>query len=92
MESQKPIKLLKKTSSNNDLSKKETIRKKNKDIKTEKPITSFSINAFTMMNTVNTEFSYAEVWFTDQYSKALEIEDNVNLTISEAYNITGKNF
>ena len=28
MESQKPIKLLKKTSSNNDLSKKETIRKK----------------------------------------------------------------
>ena len=29
-----------------------------------------------MMNTVNTEFSYAEVWFTDQSSKALEIEDN----------------
>ena len=44
MESQKPIKLPKKTSSNNDLSKKETIRKKNKEIKTEKPITSFSIN------------------------------------------------
>ena len=34
-----------------------------------------------MMNTVNTEFSYVEVWFTDQYSKALEIEDNVNLTL-----------
>ena len=33
------------------------------------------------MNTVNTEFSYAEFWFTDQYSKALEIEDNVNLTL-----------
>ena len=33
-----------------------------------------------MMNTVNTEFSYVEVWFTDQNSKALEIEDNVNLT------------
>ena len=32
------------------------------------------------MNTVNTEFSYVEVWFTDQASKALEIEDNVNLT------------
>ena len=32
------------------------------------------------MNTVNTEFSYAEVWFTDQVSKALEIEDNVNFT------------
>ena len=35
----------------------------------------------TMMNTVNTEFSSVEVWFTDQTSKALEIEDNVNLTL-----------
>ena len=33
-----------------------------------------------MMNTVNTEFSNAEVWFTDQISKALEIEGSVNLT------------
>ena len=33
-----------------------------------------------MMNTVNTEFSFVEVWFTNQASKALEIEDNVNLT------------
>ena len=34
-----------------------------------------------MINTVNTEFSFVEVWFTDQSSKALEIEDNVNLTL-----------
>ena len=34
-----------------------------------------------MMNTVNTEFSFIEVWFTNQASKALEIEDNVNLTL-----------
>ena len=34
-----------------------------------------------MMNTVNTEFSSVEVWFTDQNSKVLEIEDNVNLTL-----------
>ena len=34
-----------------------------------------------MLNTVNSEFSYVEVWFTDQASKALEIEDNVNLTL-----------
>ena len=34
-----------------------------------------------MMNTVNTEFFSVEVWFTDQASKALEIEDNVNLTL-----------
>ena len=33
------------------------------------------------MNTVNTEFSSAEVWFTDQASKALEIEYNVTLTL-----------
>ena len=32
------------------------------------------------MNTVNIEFSHVEVWFTDQTSKAIEIEDNVNLT------------
>ena len=33
------------------------------------------------MNTVNTEFFSFEVWFTDQPSKALEIEDNLNLTL-----------
>ena len=38
-------------------------------------------NTLTMMNTVNTEFSFVEVWFMDQISKALEIEDNVNLTL-----------
>ena len=34
-----------------------------------------------MMNTVNIEFSFVEVWFTDQISQALEIADNVNLTL-----------
>ena len=38
-------------------------------------------HSLTMMNTVNTEFSSVEVWFTDQVSKALEIEDNVSLTL-----------
>ena len=33
------------------------------------------------MNTVNTEFAYVEVWFTNQNNKALEIEDNVSLTL-----------
>ena len=42
---------------------------------------NISPHSLTMMNTVNTEFSFAEVWFTDQISKALEIEDNVNLTL-----------
>ena len=33
------------------------------------------------MNTVNTEFSFVEIWFTNQISKPLEIEDDVNLTL-----------
>ena len=40
-----------------------------------------SPHSLTMMNTVNTEFSLVEVWFTDKASRALEIEDNVNLTL-----------
>ena len=42
---------------------------------------NISPHIFTMMNTVNTEFPSVEVWFTDQSSKSLEIEDNVNLTL-----------
>ena len=42
---------------------------------------NISPHAFTMMNTVNAEYSSVEVWFTDQNSKALEMEDNVNLTL-----------
>ena len=42
---------------------------------------NISPHVFTMMNTVNTEFSSVEVWFTDQSSKPLEIEDNLNLTL-----------
>ena len=34
-----------------------------------------------MLNTTNTEFLSIEVWFTDQNSKQLEIEDNVNMTL-----------
>ena len=34
-----------------------------------------------MLNTTNTEFSFVEVWFTDQSSKQIEIEDNVNMTL-----------
>ena len=43
---------------------------------------NISPHYLTMMNTVNTEFSFVEVWFTYQISKALEIEDNVNLTLA----------
>ena len=42
---------------------------------------NISPHVFTMMNTINTEFPFVEVWFTDQSCKAFEIEDNVNLTL-----------
>ena len=38
-------------------------------------------HSLTMINTVNTQFSSVKVWFIDQVSKKLEIEDNVNMTL-----------
>ena len=34
-----------------------------------------------MMNAVNTELFSVEDWFTDQVSKGLEIEGNINMTL-----------
>ena len=42
---------------------------------------NISPHSLMMMNTVNTEFSPVKVWFTEQARKALEIENNVNLTL-----------
>ena len=42
---------------------------------------NISPHSLTMINTVNTEFSFIEVWFTDQGNKALEIENNFNLPL-----------
>ena len=42
---------------------------------------NISPHSLTMMNTVNAEFFSVEVWFTDQASKALEIENSVTLTL-----------
>ena len=42
---------------------------------------NISPHVFTMMNTINTGFFSVKVWFADQSSKALEVEDNVNLTL-----------
>ena len=38
-------------------------------------------HSLSMLDTTNTEFSFIEVWFTDQNSEPLEIEYNVNLTL-----------
>ena len=37
--------------------------------------------SLTMLNIINTEFLFIEVWFTDQNSKQIEIEDDVNMTL-----------
>ena len=34
-----------------------------------------------MLRATNTEFSSNELWFTDQNSETLEIEDNINITL-----------
>ena len=33
------------------------------------------------LKTFNSEFSYIEVWFTDQNSKPLGVEDKINITL-----------
>ena len=34
-----------------------------------------------MLKTVNTEFSFIEIWSTDQDNRLLEIEDSVNISL-----------
>ena len=36
---------------------------------------------FYILKTFDSEFSYIEVWFTDQNSNPLEIEDKINITL-----------
>ena len=36
---------------------------------------------FIVLKTCNSEFSYTEVWITDQNSNPLEIEDKINITL-----------
>ena len=36
----------------------------------------------TMLKTTTAEFSFIEIWFTDQNNRPLEIEDNVNIIMS----------
>ena len=40
-----------------------------------------SPESFIFLKTFNSEFSYIEVWFTDQSSKPREIEDKINVTL-----------
>ena len=38
-------------------------------------------NYFIFLKTFDSEFLYTEVWFTDQNSKPLEIDDKINITL-----------
>ena len=42
---------------------------------------SISPTSLIFLKTMNTEVSEIEVWFTDQNNNALEIEDNVNISL-----------
>ena len=42
---------------------------------------SISPHSLVFLKTMNTELSEIEVWFTDQNNNALEIEDNVNISL-----------
>ena len=42
---------------------------------------TISPHSLTMLKITNTEFSFIEIWFTDQSNRPLEIEDNVNITL-----------
>ena len=42
---------------------------------------SISLNSLVFFKTMNTDFSEIEIWFTDQNNNALEIEDNVNISL-----------
>ena len=37
--------------------------------------------SLTMLKITNAEFSFIEIWFTDQNNRSLEIEDNVHITL-----------
>ena len=42
---------------------------------------SISPQSLSSLKTMNTEFSEIKIWFTDQNNNALEIEDNVNISL-----------
>ena len=42
---------------------------------------SISSHSLVDLKTMNSEFSEIKIWFTDQNNNALEIEDNVNISL-----------
>ena len=44
-------------------------------------LTTITTHSPTILKTTNAEFSFIEIWFTDQNNRPLEIADNVNITL-----------
>ena len=42
---------------------------------------TISSHAFRILKTTNSEFPFIQVWFTDQNSRPLEIEESLNITL-----------
>ena len=42
---------------------------------------TITLHSPTTLKTTNAEFSFIEIWFTDQNNGPLEIEDNLNITL-----------
>ena len=49
--------------------------------KTFGQLITFAPHSLKMLKTTHAEIQSSEVWFTDQNSRPLEIEDNVNITL-----------
>ena len=50
--------------------------------KQSRQLINIAPHSLIMLSTTNTEFSSIKVWFIDQNSEALEIEDSANLTLA----------
>ena len=44
-------------------------------------VNTITPHSLAMLKTTNAEFSFIEIWFTDQKNRPLDIEDNVNITV-----------
>ena len=42
---------------------------------------TITLHSPTMLKATNAEFSFIEIWFTNQNNRPLEVEDNVNITL-----------
>ena len=51
------------------------------DKKSFDQLLDISLKNCIFLKTFNSEFSYTEVWFTDQNSKPLETEDKISITL-----------